>query len=155
MAKQSMHRHHIKLQIMFSTCRSKRYAIILCAPRFRELSDWLAVDRSLFLIKTFSQKVGDNPYHPGFYVGWGKKKKRKMYYWEKARRYDMVMKIQGTQTARFPHWMPFDENEYEKHKIGALKRADAAENTSRRQLTENKGWFDGHPNFPGEHNAFL
>ncbi|KKN65095.1 hypothetical protein LCGC14_0484830 [marine sediment metagenome] len=125
LAKQAMSKMHIKLQIMFSTCRSKRYPIFVCIPRFRELPDWLAIDRSLALFTAFNKQVGNDPDHPGFYVGYAKQDKKWLWLHEKSKRFDLSMKVRHTSTATFPAWFPFDNEEYERHKRNSLAEADS------------------------------
>lgn len=146
LAKQSMAKMHVKLQIMFSTCRSKRYPIFVLIPRFREIPDWLSIDRSISMYKTYNKRVKDVPDKPGFYVGYDRFFKRKLYILEKAKRYDLIAKdVVSTQEGTFSGWPfspssqepPFLYEEYEEYKRKSLKEEDVSTDTiSKRQLMQ-------------------
>ncbi len=135
LAKTAMSKMHIKLQIMFSTCRSKRYPIFVCIPRFRELPDWLAIDRSIGLYRTYTRPVGNEPDQPGFYKGYDKSNKKKLWLLEKSKRFDLLRRqVVSTQEMEFSGWpfsvrseqTPFTYEKYERYKRQSLRQEDSA-----------------------------
>ena len=151
-------RDNTDLQIMFSTCRSKRYPIFICIPRFRELPEWMAIDRSIALYEVYNKRVGDEPEHPGFYKGYDKRNKQTYWWLQKARRYDQIReKVTTTQEGMFGGWpfsersenSPFTYSEYETYKRkcirewGVKKRADRDWKMRQLLIVKNlevKGW---------------
>lgn len=129
LAKTANSKDHVKLQIMFSTCRSKRYPIFICIPRFRELPDWMAIDRSISLYKTYTKRTDNDPEEPGFYKAYNKKNKRTLYLLEKAKKYLLISKNVHSSTpgyfSGFPFTPrskdpPFSIDDYEEYKRKSL-----------------------------------
>lgn len=117
-----------KLHMMFTTCRSKRYAILICIPRFYEIPYWMAVDRCMLMYKTFEHDLDDNLDGTNMYVGYNKV--GKSIYWSmlKRKRFGMARKVITTRAEKFTAWpfggkmvhMPFTEQEYEQRKRESL-----------------------------------
>jgi energy-coupling factor transporter ATP-binding protein EcfA2 len=130
MARMGNSKDAIKLHIMFSTCRSKRYPIFICIPRFRELPDWMAMDRSIALYSVYTRSVGEEPEQPGYYVGYDNYNKNKLWVLEKARQFlDVKKLVRTTREGEFSAWpfgrseedIPFSYDDYEEYKREKLR----------------------------------
>ncbi len=136
LAKQGMTSMHIKLQMMFSTCRSKRYAIFIAVPRVRELPDWLAVDRSMALYNTYTQPTKEDPEMPGFYYGYNKGSKARFYYLQKQKKYAESFKVHHTEPSTFSDFFPVVYEEYEAEKRRQLSEIDDKSTRDKELITK-------------------
>lgn len=98
--------------------RQKRMALILVCPDFFDLAKYIAVNRSRFLIRTYT----DKKLHRGYFAYWGQKKKKKLYELGK-KNYGSYSKPKADFVSKFSDYkLPFDK-EYQDVKMKSLMEA--------------------------------
>ncbi len=121
----------IKLQVMFSTCRSKGYVLFVNIPRIHKLPEWLAVDRSLWAYHTWIKLGMDAHDFPTYQVGFVEVynwKAKEIYYglrksFNPGRAFSMKS---SSSPGTFSAWMPWSEVDYEDYKLVELRNAEQA-----------------------------
>lgn len=113
--------------------RQKRMVLILVCPVFFQLTKYIAVSRSKFLIKTYTNKSYDR----GSFGYWGKKKKVRLYI--EGKKNDSYLKPRPEKFGHFQDYTaPFDK-EYKELKLKALEYAiQQALKHHKRKARENK-----------------
>ncbi len=135
LGKTGMSKMGIKMHIMFSTCRSKKYPIFICIPRFWELPHWMAVDRSMAMYRTFEDESQGGMEGINKFVGYNRIGKMLFYVYKKSKNkeYEAKFKVTTTKPSTFSGWpfskawedAPFTVEQYEKAKRTALSEEDA------------------------------
>lgn len=117
-SKDTMTREQKQLTKVFMIIRQKKMVLILVSPSFFDLSKYIAVDRSRFLIRTYT----DRNLNRGYYAYWGQKKKKKLYK-EGKRSFGSYSKPKADFVGKFTNYiLPFNE-EYQKTKMKSLMEA--------------------------------
>lgn len=75
-SRETMSKEQRKLTKIMKIIRQKNLIFIIVAPVFFDLSKYIAVDRSKFLLRTYV----DHNFNRGFFTYWGKRKKIKLYH---------------------------------------------------------------------------
>lgn len=114
-SRETMTREQKQLTKILMIIRQKRMVLILISPVFFDLSKYIAVDRSRFLIKTYT----DNGLNRGRYAYWGTKRKMLLYH-EGKKHHGMYTKPKPNIYGIFSEYkLPFDA-EYQKVKLETL-----------------------------------
>ncbi len=143
----AMTKMFIKLQIMFSTMRSKQYCLFVNIPRFQELPRWMAVDRSVSMYRTYFKKrrVDPNsdvdPLLSGYYVGYNDTSKEYFYNYLISKKFYEAKHVLTTEELEFSAWPwgrkketgLFSYDEYENRKKKMLAEEDRTDLTGKQQ----------------------
>lgn len=130
-SKETMTREQKQLTKIFMIIRQKKMILILVSPSFFDLSKYISVDRSRFLLRTYT----DKKLQRGFFAYWGQKKKIKLYK-EGKRNHGSYRKPKADFYGRFLHYrLPFDK-EYQKIKHQSLMEAFEGKKKDTKKLTE-------------------
>lgn len=98
--------------------RQKRMTLILVCPDFFDLAKYIAVNRSRFLVRTYT----DKKLRRGFFVYWGQEKKKKLYELGK-KNYGSYSRPRSDFRSKFSEYkLPFDK-EYQDVKMKSLLEA--------------------------------
>ena len=135
----------IKLQVMFSTCRSKGYVLFVNIPRLHKLPEWLAVDRSLWAYETWIRLGKDSKglltYKVGFVKAYSFKAKELYYGLRKSQYPGRAFKMKAsTAPDTFTAWMPWREDDYEEYKLEELRRAEKASVRGSKSMERAEMW---------------
>lgn len=114
-SRETMTREQRQLTKILMIIRQKRMVLILISPVFFDLSKYIAVDRSKFLIRTYT----DNALNRGRYAYWGVKRKMRLYH-EGKKNHGQYLKPKPNIYGIFTDYkLPFDD-EYQKVKLATL-----------------------------------
>lgn len=125
LAKMGTSKLGVKLQIMLNTCRSKRYALLICIPRAYELPEWLIKHRSHGLYKTFEYQSTGGQGSRNAFIGFPPVSKELWYNLIKRKKSEEANKVKTTLPVNFSPWpfgttsinTPFTEEQYESKKL--------------------------------------
>lgn len=114
-SRETMTKEQRQLTKVLMIIRQKRMVLILISPVFFDLSKYISVDRSRFLIRTFT----DNALNRGKFAYWGTKRKLKLYH-EGKKNHGQYLKPRPNFYGVFSNYkLPFDD-EYQKVKLATL-----------------------------------
>lgn len=117
-SRDTMTKEQRQLTKILMIIRQKRMILILVTPDFFGLSRYISVDRTRFLIRTYT----DQKLNRGRYGYWGTKKKN-MLYQNKSKNYGQYIKPKAQLLGRFMDYrLPFDK-EYQAIKLETLMKA--------------------------------
>jgi hypothetical protein len=117
-SRETMKREQKQLTQIMMTIRQKNMVLILVCPSFFDLSKYIAVDRSRFVIRTYT----DKKLNRGYFIYWGEKKKKKLYQLGK-KNFGSYDKPKGDFHGKFfDYKLPFDDN-YQELKKKSLREA--------------------------------
>lgn len=127
-SRETMSREQRQLTKIMKIIRQKNMVFILVSPVFFDLSKYIAVDRSKFLLRT----VVDKDFNRGFWQYWGQKNKKTLYLIGK-KHFGSYSKPKPNLYGRFTNYiLPFDE-EYKKLKTRSLKEAFEPKKTGKKE----------------------
>jgi len=117
-SRDTMTREQKQLTKIMMIIRQKKMVLILVSPVFFDLSKYIAVDRSRFLLRAYT----DNALNRGRYAYWGTKRKMRLYH-EGKKNHGMYLKPKANIYGIFTEYkLPFDD-EYQKVKLQTLLKA--------------------------------
>lgn len=128
-SRETMTKEQKQLTKILMIIRQKRMVLILISPVFFDLSKYIAIDRSRFLIRTYT----DQNLNRGFYGYWGTKKKMKLYH-EGKKNHGQYYKPKANFYGKFIDYkLPFDD-EYQKVKLATLMLAFEKDSEKKKRL---------------------
>jgi ABC-type dipeptide/oligopeptide/nickel transport system ATPase component len=117
-SRETMSKEQRQLTQVMKIIRQKNMTLILVSPVFFDLSKYIAVDRSRFLLRTYT----DSNLNRGSFAYWGKKKKIRLYQ-EGKKHYGSYGRPKPNFSGKFTNYiLPFDD-EYQKLKARSLTEA--------------------------------
>ena len=117
-SRDTMTKEQRQLTKILMVIRQKRMCLILVCPSLFEISKYIAVDRSRFVLRTYT----DVTLNRGYFAYWGQKKKMKLYT-EGKKSNGSYAKPKADFYGRFTDYkLPFDA-EYQKTKMESLLQA--------------------------------
>lgn len=117
-SRDTMTREQKQLTKIMMIIRQKKMILILVSPVFFDLSKYMAVDRSRFLLRTYTDKSLER----GSFGYWGTKNKLKLYH-EGKKNHGQYLKPKANFYGKFFNYkLPFDD-EYQKTKLQTLLSA--------------------------------
>lgn len=116
----------------FQECGFMGHVIIIVLPNFFKLHEDYAVARSIFLIDAFA----DSHFNRGYFNFYNERQKEYLFYFGK-KRIGVTAKYQSANESfygKFTKWLPFDKDEYEKIKKGALEKKRLAKSDRKMRM---------------------
>lgn len=131
-SRNTMTKEQKQLTQILMIIRQKRMTLILVTPDFHELSKYVAIKRSRFVMRCFAVKNRSR----GYFAYWGTKKKAKLFY-EGKKNFGSYRKPKPEFYGFFTNYkLPFDD-EYKKVKFDTLMLAfESAEQKKERKKKE-------------------
>ena len=117
-SRDTMTKEQKQLTKIFMIIRQKRMVLILVTPSFFDLSKYIAVERSRFLIRVYT----DSQLNRGNFAYWGTKSKIKLFYEGKKNHGQYIKPRADTFSTYTDYTLPFDE-EYKRIKLETLMKA--------------------------------
>lgn len=142
-SRETMSKEQRQLTSVMKVIRQKNMKLILITPVFFDLSSYIAVNRSLFVIRCYT----DKNFNRGSFCYWGKKKKLRLYH-EGKKRLGSYAKPKPDFYGKFTNYIPPFNEEYLKFKRRSLAEAfeskeKISKNTQRVQIIAYNLYNDG------------
>lgn len=127
-SRETMSKEQRQLTQVMKIIRQKSMVFILVSPVFFDLSKYICVDRSKFLLRTTT----DTKLNRGYWQYWGVTRKKKLYRNGK-KNYGSYINPKPSRVGRFTNYkLPFDE-QYQELKLRSLKEAFEGKKTKEKR----------------------
>jgi hypothetical protein len=130
-SRETMSKEQRQLTQVMKVIRQKNMILVLITPVFFDLASYIAVSRSLFLIRTYT----DKEFNRGKFCYWGKKKKLRLYH-EGKKRFGSYSKPKADFFGKFTNYIPPFNDEYLALKRRSLQEAFDGKDNAMEKLKE-------------------